>query len=103
MDYPIHIDTISMELSILYLKRLIVSPKFYKMGVFLSLKMVYISANCADTDEILPYVAFHLGLHCLPEYLLTGIQNEKVIMMYSKTCVKQPLQKRQNKALNDKS
>ena len=25
-----------------------------------------------------PYVVFHLRLHCLPKYLFTGIQNEKV-------------------------
>ena len=25
------------------------------------------------------YAAFHLDLHCLPKYLLTGIQNEKGI------------------------
>ena len=24
-----------------------------------------------------PYAAFHLGLHCLPKYHFTGIQNEK--------------------------
>ena len=25
-----------------------------------------------------PYAAFHLGLHCLPKYLFTITQNEKV-------------------------
>ena len=24
-------------------------------------------ANSADTDEMQPYMAFHLGLHCLPK------------------------------------
>ena len=24
-----------------------------------------------------PHAAFHLGLHCLPKYLFTGIQNKK--------------------------
>ena len=26
---------------------------------------------------MLPYVALHLGLHCLPKYLFTSIKNEK--------------------------
>ena len=34
-------------------------------------------ANSADPDEMLPYAAFHLGFHCLPKYLSTGIQIEK--------------------------
>ena len=29
--------------------------------------------NSADPDEMLPYAAFHLGLHCLAKYLFTGI------------------------------
>ena len=33
--------------------------------------------NKQTKDEIPPYVAFHLGLHCLPKYLFNGIQNEK--------------------------
>ena len=33
-------------------------------------------ANSADPDEMPPYVAFHLGWHCLPKYIFTGIQNE---------------------------
>ena len=48
------------------------------MMLFLSLKIVFIFiANSADSDEMLPYAAFHLGLHCLPKYLFTDIQNEK--------------------------
>ena len=51
---------------------------FYKMdGVFLP-EDCFILVNRAVTDEILPYVpyaAFHLGLHCLPKYLFTSIQN----------------------------
>ena len=45
--------------------------------VYLSLKIVFILANSADLDEMLPYAAFHLGLHCLSKYLFIGIQNEK--------------------------
>ena len=31
-----------------------------------------------------PYAAFHLGLHCLPKYLFTGIQNKKDKQYYPK-------------------
>ena len=44
----------------------------------LSIKIVLFLANSADPDEMLPYATFHLGLHCMPKYLITGIQNEKV-------------------------
>ena len=60
MDLPIHIDTISMELPIVYFKRL--------HDVFLPLKVVLILSNSVDTDEIQHYASFHLGLHCLPKY-----------------------------------
>ena len=59
MDYPIHIDTISIELSILYFKRLVVK-------ILYKIMYVLILANNADPDEMPPYAAsaFHLGLHC---------------------------------------
>ena len=31
--------------------------------------------NNAEPDEMPPYAEFHLGLHCLPKYLFTGIQD----------------------------
>ena len=68
MDYPIHIDTISMELSILCFKVLMIRISIYN-SVFLSLKIVFILANSADPDE------YHRGVHCLSKYLC--IQNEK--------------------------
>ena len=37
---------------------------------------IFILSNSADSDEMLPYVLFQLGLHCLPKYLFTCIQNE---------------------------
>ena len=55
MDFPIHIDTFSMELTILHLKGLLGE----------------ISINSADPDKMPPYAAFHIGLHCLmclPKY-----------------------------------
>ena len=70
MDYPIHIDTISMELSILYFKGLPV-----KMSITWCNSVhedcVFILANSADPDEMLPNAAFHLGLHCFPKYRFT--------------------------------
>ena len=42
------------------------------------LKIDFYISNSANTDEMLHYAAFHLGLHCLPKYLFIYIQNEKV-------------------------
>ena len=75
MDYPIHIASTSMELSILYLKGL---PVKFSINRCISVpKIVFILANSADPDEMPPYVAFHLGLHCLQKNLVISIQNEK--------------------------
>ena len=41
----------------------------------MSLKIVFISADSADPDEMLHYAAFHLSLHCLPKYLFISILN----------------------------
>ena len=40
---------------------------------------LFLSFQTADPEGMLHYlyVAFHLGLHCLPKYLFAGIQNEK--------------------------
>ena len=43
-----------------------------------SLKIGFILTNSGDSDEMPPYMEFHLGLHCLPKNLFTGIQNENV-------------------------
>ena len=72
MDYPIHIDTISMDFSIWYFKSLPV--KIPLNDVFLSPKIVFILTNSADPDEMLHFVAFNLGLHCLPKFLF-GLSN----------------------------
>ena len=66
MDYPIHIDTISMELSNLYFKGSQVKTVFY-----------FHSQRLFSSKQTVHYAAFHLGLHCLPKYLSTSIQNEK--------------------------
>ena len=36
-------------------------------------------SNSADPDEMLPYSAFHMGLHCLPKNCLL---NEKLVSVY---------------------
>ena len=46
-------------------------------GVYLSLKICFIFIYSAYADEMPPCETFHQGLYCLPEYLFTGIQNEK--------------------------
>ena len=38
---------------------------------------IFILANSEDPDEMPHNVAFHLGLHCLPKYMFSSIQNEK--------------------------
>ena len=43
----------------------------------MSHSIVFISANSGDPDEMQSYAAFHQGLHCLPMYLFTSIQNER--------------------------
>ena len=66
MDYPIHIDTSGMDLSILYFKGLPlnISIKY----VFLFPKIGFILANSPDPNEMLPYVEFRLCLQCLTKY-----------------------------------
>ena len=51
--------------------------KFLNYDAFMSQRIVFILANSADPDEMPHNAAFHQGLHCLPKYLFTGIQNEK--------------------------
>ena len=50
MDYPIHIDTISMGLFILCFKGH--RSTFLNYDAFMSLKFIFILANCADPDEM---------------------------------------------------
>ena len=61
-------------MSIFYFKGL--PAKFLKYDVFLYLKIVFILANSEDPDEM-PICSIYLGIYCLPEYLLIGIQNEE--------------------------
>ena len=64
MDYPTHIETIVMEMSIMYYKGWLVNISKKKIDVFLSLKIVFILGNSAFPDEMCL-----LGLHSLPKCL----------------------------------
>ena len=67
-----------MELLILYFNG------FPNNDACLSLKIVFIFANIADPCEMAHCAAFHLGLHSLPNYLFTGIQNEFRVKVWEK-------------------
>ena len=67
--YPTHIDTISMELSILYLKGLPVKITSIKLCIYVPEDCFFFLANSADPDEMPPYAAIHLGHNCLPKNL----------------------------------
>ena len=60
--------------------RMVLLPILYfKVSqVEISILCISILANSADPVKILHYVAFQMGLHCLPIYLFAGIhiQNE---------------------------
>ena len=60
LDFPIHIDTINMDLSICILRG-------HELK-FLNVDNSFIFANSADPDEMPHHGAFHLDLHCLPKY-----------------------------------
>ena len=64
MGFSIKFETVEPGRSIVHIKGLqvIISNEI----VFISLKIDFIFANSADSDEMSPCAAFHLGLHCLP-------------------------------------
>ena len=66
MEFPTYIDTIKMGLSIVYCMghRQIFSKLCCIFVPWLCLSL----ENIADPYECSVYAAFHLGLHCLPEY-----------------------------------
>ena len=76
MDFPIHIDTISMGQPIVFFKGSQVEYFLY-YDVYRSLKIVLILANSAEPDEMQHDAAFHLGLHYLPNYPFTGLHDTK--------------------------
>ena len=54
-----------------------------KKIIFFSLKIYFILANSADPDEMPHNVAFHLGHHCLPKYLIRGFSSIYKGLTYS--------------------
>ena len=70
MDFPIHIVTINMELSI----ETLITNRRQPHG---TARFVLILANSADPDEMQHYAAFRLGPHCLPKYPFRGFQYTK--------------------------
>ena len=71
MDFPKHIKTLSFDCSFCVLRGH--RKNSLNHNICMSLKIVFI----LDPDDLPPYAANHLGLHCLPKYLFTGLQNEK--------------------------
>ena len=71
MDFPIHIDSISIGLPIVYFR---VHRQNFLNQIFLPLNVILVLANCAVPDEMQQYAAFHLGLHCFQalKYLEIG-------------------------------
>ena len=77
--------------------------------------IVFILVNHTPPGEKSNFVAFHLDIQVLPNTFL-GVSTRRVndsihatfwvrflvLVAYSKTCVKRPLKKRQNKDLYDK-
>ena len=57
---------VKSEWSIVHIEGLEVIIFFKKNIAFLSLKIDFVSADRADSDEMLPFAAFHQGFHCLP-------------------------------------
>ena len=72
MDFRIHIDSISIDLSIYILRA--TGPNFKILIYFCPWRLF---AYSADPAEMPHYAAFHLRLHCFPKCLFTSIQNEK--------------------------
>ena len=59
MDFPIQMIAIRMGFSIFFKDH---RMKLTKVDVFISQKIVFTSKNGTDHDEMLCFVAFHLGL-----------------------------------------
>ena len=49
--------------------------QFPENVVFFSLKIDVVLANSADPDEMPPYAAFFMGLHCMPKNMFRGFRS----------------------------
>ena len=75
MDFPIHIDTIRMGLSISHFKESQV--EFSKLWCISVPEGFLILANSAYPDKMQHNAAFQLGLHCWPRFVFRGFQYTK--------------------------
>ena len=71
MEFSIKFDSVKSGWSIVYIEGL-QDTILKKILYFFLWRFDFVLANSADSDEMLHYVAFHLGLHCLPKYLFRG-------------------------------
>ena len=83
MEFPIKFDIPKPGWSIVYIQgsQVIISKNI----IFLSLKIGFVLANSAYSDEMPQYAAFHMGLHCLLKYLFRGFQYIQRIKTGDKT------------------
>ena len=79
MEFSIKLHAINSGWSIVYIEgsQAIISKNNI---VLLSLKIDFVLANHADPDEMRPYAACHLGLHCLPKCLFMGFLVHKLLI-----------------------
>ena len=61
-----------MKWSIVYIE----GHRFYCTKI-----LIFVLANSTDPDEMPHYVAFHLGLHCLPKYPLMSLWSTMGLMV----------------------
>ena len=72
MEFSIKFDTVKTGFSNVYTE----GSQF--VHVFLSLNIIFVLANnSADPDKMPHSAVFHLGLHCLPNYLFMVAQSLK--------------------------
>ena len=76
MNYPIHINAISMEQFILYFKGSHVEMSIICRISVLGDSFILRLTNSSDPVETPPYVVFYLRLLCLPKKLVIIFQNE---------------------------
>ena len=63
MVFPMHVDRMGMELPILYLQGSQVEISKLRFVYVLKGFFLIILADIVDTDKMLNYAAFYLGLH----------------------------------------
>ena len=79
MEFSIKLHAINSGWSIVYIEAIqaIISKN---NSVFLSLKIYFVLPNSADPDKMQPYVACHVGHHCLPKCLFKGFLVHKMLI-----------------------